>query len=111
MKKWYVIFAILAVLFGYGIARAGDVGLKWDAAIGVTGYKVYMSTDVGVTWLAPKDVGNVITYTYVGIVEDRLIMFKISAYNATGESITHWAGAWYDGRKKPPQFAVNLGIQ
>ena len=102
-----IIFSLLLVSVSY----AGDVNLKWDVATGVTGYKVYMSTDAGATWLAPKDVGLVLTYIYTGVVEDRLVLFKVSAYNAVGESITHWAGAWYDGRKKPPQFAVNLGVQ
>ena len=105
------LIAIIFSLLLTSVVYAGDTILKWDVATGVTGYKVYMSTDTGATWLAPKDVGLVTTYTYVGVLEDRLVLFKISAYNATGEVITHWAGAWYDGRKKPPQYAVNLGVQ
>ncbi len=110
MKKWYIIFIVVAILFGYGIARSADVPIQWAVATDVTGYKIYMSTDSGLTWFPPKDVGLITSYTYVGVLEDRLVLFKIATYNATGESITHWAGAWYDGRKRLPQFGKNLSI-
>lgn len=40
-----------------------------------------------------------------------LILYKVSAYNTAAETVTHWQGAWYDGRKKPPGNTVGLGVK
>ncbi len=87
-----------------------DITLNWLAAMGATGYKVYMSTDLGVTWTTPIDVGNVITYVYKNVVEDKKVLFKLAAYNTQGDAIINWAGAWCDLRNRPPIFPSNLGI-
>jgi hypothetical protein len=108
MKKLIVLLILLMLC---GVCEASDIPLRWDVATGVTGYKVYMSIDGGVTWANPIDVGNVTTYTYLSVIDTALVMFKISSYNANGEAVINWAGAWYDGRKKPPNYASYLGVQ
>lgn len=79
---------------------AADVTLDWDSVDGATGYKIQMSTDMGITWGAPIDVGVTKPFVYTNVPEDRLIMFRASAYNAVVESINKYAGVWYDHRQK-----------
>lgn len=100
------------IIFTSGIltAHAADVPLKWDPSPGATGYKVFMSTDQGETWLTPMDIGNVTAFTYTNVLEDRLILFKASAYNEGGEAVRTWSGAWYDHRKKPLTPPAGQGI-
>jgi hypothetical protein len=106
------VFMILVLFFAFvNFASAADVPLKWDASNGATGYKIQKSLDLGVTWLTGVDVGNVTTYTYTGVEENILVLFRASAYNANGESIRTWSGAWYDHRKKPILPASGMGIQ
>ncbi|MBU2118643.1 MAG: hypothetical protein KJ954_13735, partial [Alphaproteobacteria bacterium] len=90
---------------------AVDVDLTWDASIGATGYKVYKSEDLGVTWATPIDVGNVLVYKYLGVIETKMVIFRTSAYNANEESIRKWSGAWYDFTKKPINSPGGTGIQ
>jgi len=101
---------LLSTLIFLGIAVssfAADVEMGWNEVADATGYKVYMSLDQGQTWEQPVDVGmaqqdpdNPLrrVYTYTDVPEDRLILFKGSAYNDDGESIREWSGAWYDYR-------------
>ena len=106
MKKLIILFVILFATAAF----SADVPLKWEVTPDATGYKIYMSTD-GQTWDAGKDVGNVTSYLYKDVPEDKMILFKGSAYNANGEEIKHWAGVWYDHTKKPPEAMTGLGIQ
>jgi hypothetical protein len=108
MKKLIVIGLIL--LFPTS-CFAADVVLRWDASIGATGYKIYKSEDNGVTWGTGLDVGNVTTHTYTNVIETKLVLFRISAYNASVESIRLWSGAWYDHRLKPVMAPTGAGIQ
>lgn len=108
MRKLILVFAILFFLASIGYAE--DVTLKWDASTGATGYKIYKSEDLGVTWSAPVDVGNVTTYTYLNIIETKMVLFKVSAYNSLGESVRHWSGAWYDHTKRPILTPGGTGI-
>lgn len=109
MKKILLIF--LFILMSFSFSEAADVSLKWDVSTGATGYKVYKSEDLGVTWGTPVDVGNVTTYIWTGIIEDKMILFRVSAYNANGESIRTWSGAWYDHRLRPINSPSGTGIQ
>jgi len=109
MKTLLLVLAILAMT---SVSYGADVVLKWDASTGATGYKIYMAIDgTGAVWQTPKDAGNVLTYTYTAVPEDRLILFRVSAYNAVGEIITTDKGAWFDGRKTLPKVTYNLGVQ
>lgn len=100
------------IIFTSGMltAHAADVPLKWDPAQGATGYKIYLSQDQGVTWSTPLDVGNVTAFTYTGAPEDKLLLFRSSAYNEGGEAVRTWSGAWYDHRKKPLTPPTGQGI-
>jgi len=96
MKKFIFALSLLLVSSAWG----ADVKLDWDESPGASGYKIQMSTDLGVTWLAPVDAQMVKPFTYTGVPEDKLVMFRISAYNSGKESLNDWGGAWYDHRKK-----------
>lgn len=110
MKK--IGLMVLAMVFMASMAFAADVNLRWDAVTGATGYKIYMSLDNCVTWQAPKDVGNVLIYTYVGVPDTALIHFKVSAYKLGGvETVTNHFGAWWDSRLMPLGYPVALGIK
>ena len=95
MKKVLAILAMVLMLCTP--ALAADVELQWEPAALATGYKIYTSTDNGATWDAGLDVGNVTTYELTGVPDTGLIMWRLSAYNGYGETITSWQGGWYCG--------------
>jgi hypothetical protein len=110
MKKMLIVLAM--VLLVPSIGFAADVNLRWDAVTGATGYKIYMSLDNCATWLAPKDVGNVLVYTYVGVSDTVLVHFKVSAYKTGGvETVANHMGAWWDSRLMPLGTPVALGVK
>jgi len=114
MKHILALFIIGGLLCGPAVIQAADVTLDWKAVAGAVGYKIYMSRDLGVTWpLADvKDVGNVLVYTYLAVPEDRVILFKASAYKigGTGEMVRNWSGGFYDYRQLPLLAPSNLSI-
>ena len=105
------LFLSLVFIFIVSLALAADVDLRWDASAGATGYKIQKSVDLGVTWSTAIDVGNVTTYKYLNVEENVLVFFRASAYNAVGESIRTWSGAWFDARKKPISSPSGQGVQ
>ncbi len=107
MKKFLL---ILVMVLSASFALAADVDLKWEASTGAMGYKIYKSEDSGITWETPLDVGNVTTYKYLNVIETKMVIFKVSAYNEFGESVRHWSGAWYDHRLKPLIPAGGMAI-
>jgi hypothetical protein len=102
---------LVAIAFFSTPVNAADVTLRWDPAAGATGYKIYSSSDNGVTWSTPVDVANVTQKNLTSQPDNVLILYKVSAYNATSETVAHWMGAWYDGRKKPLPNPTAAGIQ
>ncbi len=102
---------VIAIILVSSFALADSVTLKWDASTGATSYKLYTSIDQGVTWGTGLDVGNVTQYVMASVPGNVSVMFKVSALNGTVESVTHWMGAWYDGRKRPPDYTVGLGAR
>jgi hypothetical protein len=106
-----MVLLMVLIISVSSICSAADVALKWDPSLGATGYKIQKSLDLGVTWLAPIDVGNVTLYLYTGVEEGALILFRVSAYNAAGEGIRTWSGAWFDFRKKPVLPPSGVGVQ
>lgn len=116
-KRWKpaIILAIVAIVFIWlcvlvGRAQAADVPCTWNASAGATGYKLYQSTNGGTTWSTGTDVGNVTAFTLPGVPDTGLVMIRVSAYSANGETINFTAGAWYCGNCGPPPRAVALGI-
>ena len=97
MKKvLFVLVSFLIVLFASSV-YAADVNLTWDVSSGATGYKIYQTVDNGLTWDAGVDVGNVTVYTKTAVPDSGLVLFRVSAYNAQGEAVRSWSGAWYNG--------------
>ena len=109
MKVLSLIAGILFLMVG--TVFAADVNLKWDAVDGATGYNIYKSLDNGVTWDAGTDIGAGTTYAYTNVEETGLVLFRVSAYNVTGEAIRYWSGAWYDKTKMPPDDPGGAGIE
>lgn len=109
MFKIFLVVLIFSLIGSPGFAA--EVTLKWDPSEGATGYKIQKSVDIGVTWSPGVDVGNVTTYTYSNVEENVFVIFRASAYNAVGESIRTWSGAWFDSRKKPVSAPSGQGIQ
>ena len=103
MIKAIMILSAVCILAGFQ-AFAADVTLDWDASPGATGYKISLSRDMGGTWDAPVDAGTVKPYVYKNVPEDRVIFFKIAAYNAVATAWNNHAMAAYDHRLKllPP---------
>lgn len=94
-----LIFSIL--VFIATSASAVDVTMAWTASAGATGYKIRMSIDGGHRWDTERDTGSTdTTYTWVGAPEDRLLLFKVAAYDATNTAFNNYAGCWYDYRLK-----------
>lgn len=93
MKKLIV---VLVVLFATSV-WAADVSLKWDPSTGAAGYKVYKSVDNGLTWDAGIDAGAATSFVAAGVPDSGLVLFRVSAYNARGEAIRSWSGAWFCG--------------
>lgn len=104
------IFVLVTIMFFSSFSLAAEVNLKWDASAGATGYKIYKSIDQGVTWSTGVDVGNVVTFKVLNVEETVLVLFRVSAYNLTGEVIRTEYGAWFDNRKKPPANPSGLGV-
>ncbi len=109
MRKTLLIIAIIFLSSSW--AFADSVTLKWDPSTGATSYKLYTSLDQGITWSAGVDVGNVTQYIMTNVPGNVFVMFKVSALNGVAESVTHWMGAWYDGRRRPPDYAAGLGAR
>lgn len=77
-------------------ASAATVGLKWDAVPGATSYSIYQSVDVGATWTKVLDTQSY-PVTISNVPDTGLVLFRISAKNATQEQIRLEAGGWYNG--------------
>ena len=105
-----LLLALVTFFLTTTMVFAADVTLKWEASPDATGYKIYKSLDTGTTWDVGVDVGNVTTYVYTGVEETGLVMFRVSAYNAAGETISYWSGAWYNYLWMPPLSAQGLGV-
>ena len=110
MKRFLLILAVF--LLAWPVPTfAADVTLSWDAIEGADGYKLYMSTDGRQTW-GPQfgvDVGDVTTYTWVGVPEDGIVYFRAASYQMT-ETVRLNAGAWFDGTQ-PISGAPGVGVQ
>lgn len=111
MKTWKCTWLIGLCLFLAPACFAADNNLAWDAVTGATGYKLQISIDGGVTWGEIRDVGNVTTFTWTGTPDTGLILWRVAAYNATGESWQTKQGAWYCGTWTLPPQATGLGVK
>lgn len=104
--------AILSIILLFSTSCwAVDVTIAWDASVGATGYKLRMSVDGGHRWDVERDTGSTdTTYTWVGAPEDRLLFFKVAAYNATDVKYNNYGGCWYDYRLKNTTAVPVIGV-
>jgi len=103
-----IILTIIAWFMLITAVQAGDVALSWDAGVNVTGYKVYQSVDQGTTWTIVADVNtNSVTITPPNT---GLVLYRVSVYSASDESIRLTSGIWYNEDWQPSQV-LNLGVQ
>lgn len=108
MKKLFLAVALLVLIAAP--AWAADFTLQWDAVADATGYKLYRSVDSGVTWEMIEDVPGASEKALTGQPDTGLVLYRVSAYNANGETIRAWSGAWYNGDWQPPSDPGGLGI-
>ena len=94
IKKLIMLFLLIPTL-----TCAADVTLDWDAVTGADGYRIEMSLDMGATWQTPV-LAPTKPFLYKNVPEDKLVLFRISAFNAVAEAINKYAGCWYDHRQK-----------
>ncbi|MCP3680263.1 MAG: hypothetical protein GY782_08460 [Gammaproteobacteria bacterium] len=111
MKNLLILLFLVVITLLPLNANSEDINLRWDASTNAIGYNIQMSTDTGLTWQTPIDVGNVLTYTYVGVPDTGLVFFRVSAYNSIGENINTTKGAWFNADWTEPNEAVGLGAQ
>ncbi|QYR23563.1 fibronectin type III domain-containing protein [Paenibacillus sp. sptzw28] len=65
--------------------NSSTINLNWAAAAKATGYRVYRSSDAGSTFTKVYD-GAAISYQDTGLTPNTVYNYKITAYNAYGES-------------------------
>lgn len=111
MKTWKWAWFIGVCILLTTACYAADNNLAWDAVAGATGYKLQISTDGGATWGATRDAGANTTFTWTGTPDTGLILWRVAAYNATGESWQTKQGAWYCGTWTLPPQATGLGVK
>lgn len=125
MKRIATVIIVLAAVLAAdsattrgGAAWAADCQFSWKASTGATGYEIEYSADQGVTWTGKKATGPLtpdaagdVTYTYTGVPETGLILFRVSAVNATERAVRLEAGAWYNHRWKPMGPPSGSGIR
>lgn len=112
MKK--ILFLVCSVLIALP-AYAGQITLSWKASDGATGYRIYASLDYGNTWLLVTDLSDqpLPTSTSIDAPEGRLVLYRVAAYNATGEVTPYIQGAWYNSALLPgtPTVLPSLATQ
>lgn len=84
---WLIAGALLLGLFA-GSASAASVTLAWNAASGVSGYKVYYGTASG-AYSASVKAGNVTTYTVSNLADATKYYFTVTAYDSSGIESDH----------------------
>jgi fibronectin type 3 domain-containing protein len=65
--------------------NSSKINLSWTAAVKATGYRVYRSADAGNTFTKVYD-GSALSFSDTGLVPITTYSYKITAYNAYGES-------------------------
>jgi hypothetical protein len=86
----FLILAMCCLFLGASVfhpsARAGaaSVTLGWDAATGVSGYKLHRGTASG-SYTTSVDVGNVTSYTLSDLTSGTTHYFAVTAYDSSQE--------------------------
>ncbi|MBI5360313.1 MAG: fibronectin type III domain-containing protein [Planctomycetes bacterium] len=74
------------------LAQEGKVTLTWNASpsTDVAGYKIYASTDDGVTFDSGINVGNNLIYEYTGLTNGTKYTFRVTAYDTETNESNLW---------------------
>lgn len=89
------VFAFVVVLLASSIAYADAITFNWSRVANATSYKLYQSSDLGVTWVM-IGTGLVPPVSFI-VPADKLLLFRVSAVNSLGETINMSSGSWYNG--------------
>ena len=109
-KTVMMVVVVLAIVSLAALSWADDITLKWEPEPGATGYRIYRSVDMGVTWTMVQEVGPV-TEVLLTQQPDTLTLYRNSAFNALGEAIRYDAGAFsWKNAPKPPLSPRETGI-
>ena len=80
--------ALMICIGAVGAARAGSIGLAWNAVSGAAGYRVYYGNASG-HYSGSKDVGAVTSTSLSGLSDCIDWYVAVKAYNAAGESAAY----------------------
>ncbi len=105
-----LLITIALVLFYSSIALSASVKLHWDSTSNATGYKLQTSSDLGLTWGIPLDVGNVLEFPLI-VPDDILVLIRNTSYNTSGEGIRTDVGIWFNSKWAIPNIPTGLGAQ
>lgn len=83
----YILWAGAAALLVSDPSFAGTLGLRWNAAAGAAGYKVYYGSAPG-AYTTSIDVRNVLSTSITGLSDCAPTYLAVKAYNFSGESVT-----------------------
>jgi len=107
MKRLILVFSLA---FSAGSVFADSATVEWVSVERATGYKIYISFDLGTTWDTGTDVGNVLSKQLDNIPMSGLVLFRVGAYGKNGETIRYEFGTWYNGDWKPINAVSGVGI-
>ena len=115
--KWFLIVALVvflgcaALLMFDSQVEAAEVTLSWDEQVG-TSFRIYRSTDLGETWTMVRETGHVNECTLEDQPDTGIVLYRIGAFNAIGESVRYTAGAWaWPDAPSPPSDPTGAGVQ
>lgn len=92
MKRALILLAVLLLTVP---AYADAVTFNWSKVANATSYKLYQSSDLGVTWVM---IGTgLVPPVSILVPADKLLLFRVSAVNSLGETINMSSGSWYNG--------------
>lgn len=110
LGRWLLqrmVSAAALVLFFLGTANAQNISLSWNVTAGATSYVLYQSLDKGATWTTVIEVN--VPLVVVNAPEGQLVLYKVSAKNALGESQGGDRGAWFNSTWTA--YPTHLSIQ
>ena len=108
----------IGLVFFSSAVYAADCDFSWKASNGATGYYLEYSRDGGTTWIGRKDTGPLqpnaqgeCEWTYLGVPEDGLCLFRVAAVNSVMSAPRLESGAWYNHLWKPIPSPSGSGIR